>query len=254
MTTPPRQRRRAARAFTLIELLVVIAIIAILAAILFPVFAKARERAQVTTCLSNLKQIGVAFTLYAGDYDDGYPNVANPGTDGNPNDPYLWQGRRWRWPLAPYTALGAKRDPNAPGDPTKSVGGSQGVFTCPSDISHAYDATSYGYSAAFYHSPAVVNTMTMADLYQNPGVPCQTQRQSRVRYPTRKVLAAEWNSNHDRYAGDPGWWDPERRGSHNALFADSHVRTVKTSQVLNAVDNLPDFNLTRDGILGFDVP
>lgn len=58
------------RGFTLIELLVVIAIIAILAAILFPVFAKARERAKATTCLSNLKQIGVCSRLYADDWED----------------------------------------------------------------------------------------------------------------------------------------------------------------------------------------
>lgn len=56
--------------FTLIELLVVIAVIAILAVILFPVFAQAREKARQTTCLSNLRQIGMAWTLYAQDYDE----------------------------------------------------------------------------------------------------------------------------------------------------------------------------------------
>lgn len=59
--------------FTLIELLVVIAIIAILSAILFPVFAKAREKARQTACASNLKQIGLAFTQYVQDYDETYP-------------------------------------------------------------------------------------------------------------------------------------------------------------------------------------
>jgi prepilin-type N-terminal cleavage/methylation domain-containing protein/prepilin-type processing-associated H-X9-DG protein len=64
---------RTRKGFTLIELLVVIAIIAILAAILFPVFAKAREKARQASCLSNQKQIGLAIMQYVQDYDETYP-------------------------------------------------------------------------------------------------------------------------------------------------------------------------------------
>src|SRR2546430_1642360 len=68
---PPSSRRPA---FTLIELLVVIAIIAILAAILFPVFARARENARKITCISNLRQLGTSVLMYAQDYDENLPN------------------------------------------------------------------------------------------------------------------------------------------------------------------------------------
>jgi prepilin-type N-terminal cleavage/methylation domain-containing protein/prepilin-type processing-associated H-X9-DG protein len=67
---------RKTQGFTLIELLVVIAIISILAAILFPVFARARENARRTSCMSNLKQIGLGFMQYVQDYDERYPMMA----------------------------------------------------------------------------------------------------------------------------------------------------------------------------------
>src|SRR5258708_34055230 len=65
-------RRTSRRGFTLIELLVVIAIIAILAAILFPVFAQARDSARQTTCLNDQKQLGTTMMMYAQDYDENY--------------------------------------------------------------------------------------------------------------------------------------------------------------------------------------
>lgn len=98
---PARTRRSA---FTLIELLVVIAIIAILAAILFPVFAQAREKARQTSCLSNMKQMGLAGMQYVTDYDETYPVLYFPARNG----PY-WKNdsgqyhAMWIAELYPYT-------------------------------------------------------------------------------------------------------------------------------------------------------
>jgi prepilin-type N-terminal cleavage/methylation domain-containing protein/prepilin-type processing-associated H-X9-DG protein len=104
--------------FTLIELLVVIAIIAILAAILFPVFAQAREKARQITCLSNQKQIGLALMQYVQDYDETYPM----------DQWYTPVGDQVRWfdAVNPYIKNGNKFAFNG------RVNGSGGVWSCPS--------------------------------------------------------------------------------------------------------------------------
>jgi prepilin-type N-terminal cleavage/methylation domain-containing protein/prepilin-type processing-associated H-X9-DG protein len=112
------------RGFTLIELLVVIAIIAILAAILFPVFAKAREKARQTSCLSNLKQLGLACLQYAQDYDETM--VAGSG--------YLGDSQNWQLKVSPYI---------------KNVQ----IFSCPSrgDSAFAYGGSGqFGTSTLYY--------------------------------------------------------------------------------------------------------
>lgn len=95
------RRAAGARAFTLIELLVVIAIIAILAAILFPVFAQAREKARQTSCLSNGRQIGIAFLMYASDWDDYLPLTTFPLPSNSWTDqaqPYIRSRQIFRCP------------------------------------------------------------------------------------------------------------------------------------------------------------
>jgi prepilin-type N-terminal cleavage/methylation domain-containing protein/prepilin-type processing-associated H-X9-DG protein len=113
------------KGFTLIELLVVIAIIAILAAILFPVFAQAKEAAKKTTCLSNEKQLGLGVIMYQGDYDDTFPmdQYANYTSGGG------WFQVRWQEAINPYIKNGAT-----------FVGydgyasGAGGIYHCPSTI------------------------------------------------------------------------------------------------------------------------
>ena len=97
-------------AFTLIELLVVIAVISVLAAILFPVFGRARENARRTSCMSNLKQIGLAFLQYTADYDEAYPLTSYSA--GGPSAPNV----SWTLGAAPYMK-------------------STQIFRCPSDTS-----------------------------------------------------------------------------------------------------------------------
>jgi prepilin-type N-terminal cleavage/methylation domain-containing protein/prepilin-type processing-associated H-X9-DG protein len=99
--------------FTLIELLVVIAIIAILAAILFPVFAQAREKARQTSCLSNEKQIGLGVMQYVQDYDETFPHHRFRIEDTNPVDGDArpdWNPVTWREMIEPYVKSGTRRN------------------------------------------------------------------------------------------------------------------------------------------------
>lgn len=225
----------------MIELLAAVAIISMLAAILFPVYASSKEAARSSTCQSNLRQIGAAFSNYLADWSNVYPDV---------NDPYLWMGRRWRWPLKRHLALTANRDP---GDPNKSTGNTGGVLYCPNDpqARQIWDATSYGYSAAFYHAPADINSMTTAQLWNpaTPGPPCAPQSASDVARPSRKALVADWLSNHSQ--DKVNWWS--WLGSRNYLFADGHVKCLPAKSIRPAVSGLPDINLTRQGIQGSDL-
>ncbi len=143
----PHRRGGSSRGFTLIELLVVIAIIAILAAILFPVFAQAREKARAISCISNLKQIGLATGMYAQDYDQTYPNGWHP--DGGAR---TYDGTDvWRITILPYcgqrSSVVTKADYGKA--PDQKSWTSNSVLSCPDvPASLAYGPTSYGYNTS----------------------------------------------------------------------------------------------------------
>ena len=124
--TVPKPTRHA---FTLIELLVVIAIIAILAAILFPVFARARENARRASCSSNLKQIGLGVLQYTQDYDESYPLAVTGSTSATSQPPVGWADS-----IQPYLK-------------------STQIYQCPSDsLGPDLDPTTPGYTDYWYNS------------------------------------------------------------------------------------------------------
>ena len=108
------------KGFTLIELLVVIAIIAVLAAILFPVFAKVREKARQTSCASNEKQLGLAFLQYVQDYDETFPGGnANHCTDATVSVSCYGYGYGWAGQL--YSYIKSTAVFKCPDDPTSAT-------------------------------------------------------------------------------------------------------------------------------------
>ncbi len=145
------------RGFTLIELLIVITIIAILAAILFPVFATARDKARQSACVSNMKQLGLAVVQYETDYDEMTPHGSN-------NWGY---GIGWGGSVYPYVR-------------------SKQVYVCPSDVSKSTIISSYGYNSNLEYYTSL-NGGTSA-------VPCPVA-ENKISAPTRTVMLFEVQGN-----------------------------------------------------------
>jgi prepilin-type N-terminal cleavage/methylation domain-containing protein len=241
--------------FTLIELLVVIAIIAILAAILFPVFAQAKEAAKKTACASNLKNIGLAMTLYQADADDNFPNTDVVG---------LWTGRRFRWPIMPYLAIAQQRTTATGYDATNS----SGLLYCPSDNSRKnFNDTSYSYVSSLFRPWTFLQSVTSLAQLAGDGIcpagTCTSISATSVTFPAQKVMVFEWVNSH-KYgpAGPVGPWGKNVgftvgpgvfEGQRNLLFTDTHAKFTNASQMTVSHLNIADPNLTPEGAQGSDL-
>lgn len=217
---------RAAKGFTLIELLVVIAIIAILAAILFPVFARARENARRASCQSNLKQIGLGVMQYTQDYDEKYPMRQYDWSD-------YGRANTWRRAIFPYVK-------------------SSQLFACPSNnqnTNFAEDSDNTRIATLPAGAPRFVRSYAVNGTTSNLGgnTPSEWGRASSlsaIPSTAQTILVSEYSYT-DGYVGFDYSGNPftlnyfafsGHLGNSNFLFCDGHVKALKPFATVNGIN------------------
>ena len=202
------------RGFTLIELLVVIAIIAILAAILFPVFAKAREKARQTSCLSNLKQLGLGMLMYAQDYDEmfsrldfgwkggayGVDAVVPGAPDFNWHSTYGYKSS-WCDKIYPYV---------------KNVQ----IFRCPSQGSTVCMGVDYGLPSYYASSAGVMTTFFGTSIAMGS-----------LKSPAQTMMITDKSGGNPQYvmSGSYPMCAARHNDGGNVAFCDGHAKWLKFS-------------------------
>jgi len=201
------------RGFTLIELLVVIAIIAILAAILFPVFARAREKARQTSCLNNLKELGLGAIMYAQDYDEFHPYcyfIAAPGFD----DGVSREGYTMMSGLMPYVK-------NAQIFKCPSLKSANTTYTHTNNVQIVSD---YSFSCYYVWSGGATNAALRDETFENVD-------------PSAVVMMSSYTGGYRTWV--PYWTQPyEHNDGANITFADGHAKWVSKSNHRKIVNGI----------------
>jgi prepilin-type N-terminal cleavage/methylation domain-containing protein/prepilin-type processing-associated H-X9-DG protein len=228
---------RKAVGFTLIELLVVIAIIALLAAILFPVFARARENARRTSCQNNLKQIGVGLTQYTQDYDElrirAWGGVDNNGySDPGP-------GGRFKWPdmILPY--IKSEQSFTCPSfNRANASNNSRGIFVPQARLTASSNNQfgSYAINSAYHaetivRSPAGVFGTALSDIQDSAGTIWVSDATGyfEIAWPTiTGHPAVTTGTGGTRLLGQ---MVETHLGTTNALFVDGHVKAYSLDAI-----------------------
>ncbi len=229
------------RGFTLIELLVVIAIIAILAAILFPVFARAREKARQTACLNNVKQITLAIIMYTQDYDERFPfSYSVPDPSPRYGMIQITQPYISNWQIHDCPSADMKCSQTYLGNrsygyhtaliPANTRGRKQGEVKRPSEI------------------------VLMGDVCHDPNAPV------RFHYPSAGPFRCDPDGSncqtcggtHNSYYGNHSWERPgfnfieRHNGMGNVGFVDGHAKAMKHATLYNGGNNHPYFDYNVD--------
>ena len=218
------------KGFTLIELLVVIAIIAILAAILFPVFAKARDKAQQTSCLSNLNQISKAWSMYADDYDENCPPLVGPD----------WV-TTWSEILMAYV-----QNVQVYGCPSAYVPKTKAEI-------HGTGKLSYGWNATIFNYPWAGFVVSMADLTHPSETvfACDSNSANWIALPGgiswRSTDPVNYGPGYPcRPPGTVGDSAPRRHnGMVNCAFADGHAKAIEVKELIKYARNTEGRKVAR---------